>query len=41
VRSTDTRKLAERLTTLNELKEKGLISEEEYRGKRLDILNGL
>lgn len=32
---------AERLSTLNELKNKGLISEEEYRGKRLEILNGL
>ena len=37
----DTRKPAERLTTLNELKEKGLISEEEYRSKRLEILNSL
>jgi hypothetical protein len=37
----DTRKPAERLTTLNELKEKGLISEGEYRSKRLEILNGL
>lgn len=37
----DTRTPAERLTTLNELKDKGLISEEEYRTKRLDILNGL
>ncbi|MDO9068259.1 MAG: SHOCT domain-containing protein [Deltaproteobacteria bacterium] len=37
----DTRKPAERLTTLNELKEKGLISEEEYRSKRLEILNRL
>lgn len=35
------RSAAERLTTLNELKDKGLISEEEYRGKRLEILNGL
>lgn len=32
---------AERLTTLNELKEKGLINEEEYRAKRQEILNGL
>lgn len=40
-RSIDTRKPSERLTTLNELKDKGLISEEEYRGKRLDILNDL
>jgi hypothetical protein len=37
----DTRKPADRLTTLNELKEKGLISEEEYRSKRMEILNGL
>jgi hypothetical protein len=32
---------AERLTTLNELKDKGLISIEEYRDKRREILNGL
>lgn len=32
---------AERLSTLNELKDKGLISEDEYRVKRLEILNGL
>ena len=32
---------AERLTTLKELKEKGLISDEEYRAKRQEILNGL
>jgi len=37
----DTRKPADRLTTLNELKDKGLISEEEYRSKRMEILNGL
>jgi hypothetical protein len=37
----DPRKPADRLNTLKELKEKGLISEEEYRAKRLDILNGL
>lgn len=37
----NTRGPAERLTTLNELKTKGLISEEEYRSKRLEILNGL
>jgi hypothetical protein len=37
----DERNPAERLSTLNELKEKGLISEDEYRGKRLEILNGL
>jgi hypothetical protein len=37
----DTRKPGERLTTLNELKAKGLISEEEYRSKRLEILKGL
>lgn len=34
-------KPAERLTTLKELQEKGLISEEEYRSKRQEILNGL
>jgi hypothetical protein len=37
----DTRNPAERLTTLNELKAKGLVSEEEYRSKRLEILKGL
>ncbi len=37
----DPRKPAERLSTLNELKEKGLISEEEFRSKRTEILNGL
>ncbi|MBK5275758.1 MAG: SHOCT domain-containing protein [Desulfuromonadales bacterium] len=37
----DTRKPVDRLTTLNELKEKGLITEEEYRGKRLEIMNKL
>jgi hypothetical protein len=37
----DPRKPSERLTILNELKDKGLITEEEYRGKRLEILNGL
>jgi hypothetical protein len=37
----DTRKPAERLTILNELKSNGLISEEEYKSKRLEILNGL
>ena len=40
-RSSDTRKPAERLSTLKELKDNGLISEEEYRGKRMEILNGL
>jgi hypothetical protein len=35
------RPAADRLSTLNELKDKGLISEEEYRGKRMEILNGL
>lgn len=40
-RQDDVRKPAERLTTLNELKEKGLITEEEYRAKRMDILNGI
>jgi len=37
----DMRRPADRLTTLNELKDKGLISEEEYRTKRLEILNGI
>jgi hypothetical protein len=32
---------ADRLTTLNELRDKGLISMEEYREKRMEILNGL
>jgi len=32
---------AERLTTLNELKARGLITDEEYRSKRLQILNEL
>jgi hypothetical protein len=41
VRNSDTRTPAERLTTLEELKEKGLISEKEYRDKRSEILNGL
>jgi len=40
-RNSDTRTPADRLTTLNELKNKGLISEEEYRSKRLEIMNGL
>jgi len=40
-RYNDTRGPAERLLTLNELKDKGLISEEEYRSKRLEILKGL
>ena len=40
-RNNDAHRPADRLTTLNELKDKGLISEEEYRGKRLEILNGL
>ena len=35
------RSLAERLTTLKELKNKGLITDEEYRSKRLQILNEL
>lgn len=39
--SNDPRTPAERLTTLKELQEKGLISDEEYRAKRLEILNGL
>lgn len=37
----DTRRPAERLINLNELKEKGLITEDEYRTKRLEILNGI
>jgi hypothetical protein len=37
----DARTPAERLTTLNELKHKGLITEEEYRTKRIELLNGL
>lgn len=40
-REIDTRSPAERLIRLNELKNKGLINEEEYRSKRLEILNGL
>jgi hypothetical protein len=40
-RHDDVRKPTERLTNLNELKEKGLITEDEYRSKRLEILNGL
>jgi hypothetical protein len=40
-RNSDTRSPADRLTTLNELKNKGLINEEEYRSKRLEIMNGL
>jgi hypothetical protein len=40
-RISDVRSPAERLSTLKELKDKGLISDEEYRGKRLEILNGL
>jgi hypothetical protein len=40
-RNNDVRSPADRLSTLKELKDKGLISEEEYRGKRLEILNGL
>lgn len=37
----EARNPAERLAVLNELKSKGLISEEEYRSKRLEIINGL
>lgn len=40
-RSEEVRKPAERLIILNELKEKGLITEDEYRTKRLEILNGI
>jgi hypothetical protein len=39
--ASDSRRPADRLSTLNELKDKGLISDEEYRVKRLEILNGL
>lgn len=39
--NSDTRNPAERLSTLKELKDKGLITEEEYRGKRLEIMNTL
>ena len=38
---TGTRSPADRLTTLNDLRDRGLISAEEYRDKRLEILNGL
>ncbi len=41
MRSKDTRTPAERLTTLKDLRDKGLISEEEYQGKRMQILDGL
>jgi len=37
----ETRNPVERMEKLNELKNKGLISEEEYRGKRKQILDGL
>jgi hypothetical protein len=40
-RNDNTRNAAERLNILNELKNKGLISEEEYRVKRMEILNSL
>lgn len=40
-RPDDTSRTVERLTILNELKEKGLITEEEYRAKRKEILKGL
>jgi hypothetical protein len=39
--SNDARNPAERLNTIKELKEKGLISEEEYRSKRMEIFNTL
>jgi len=35
------RKPADRLVILNDLKQKGLITEDEYRAKRLEILNGI
>ena len=37
----ETRSPVERMTILNELKNKGLITDEEYRGKREQILNSL
>lgn len=40
-RREQSRSPAERLTTLNELKTRGLITDEEYRSKRLQILNDL
>jgi len=40
-RSEEIRKPAERLIILKELKEKGLITEDEYRAKRQEILNGI
>ena len=40
-RHEDARTPAERLVILNELKEKGLITEDEYRAKRLEILSGI
>jgi len=41
MRSNDTRTPTERLSTLKELSEKGLISAEEYQKKRAQILDGL
>jgi hypothetical protein len=41
MRTNDHRTAAERLTTLKELRDKGLISEAEYQGKRAQILDGL
>jgi len=40
-KSSDTRRPADRLNTLNELKDRGLVTDEEYRSKRLEILNSL
>lgn len=40
-RQEEARRPAERLMILNELKEKGLVTEDEYRAKRLEILNGI
>lgn len=37
----DSRNPAERMINLNELKEKGLITDQEYRMKRTEILNGI
>jgi hypothetical protein len=40
-KTSEAQKTADRLTTLKELQEKGLITIEEYRDKRREILNGL
>ncbi len=41
VSATPTRSFEERLTTLNQLRDKGLISDEEYAMKRKQILDDL